>query len=73
MVFETMVTDNYIITMPTGNPQLVLADPAVINEFCYYLHQRESTLIASKVFLKRVQQREKNTCRFIEQQYPLEN
>ena len=73
MVFESMVTNKYTITMPAGNPQLVSNDPAAINELTYFLHQRESTLIASKVFLKKVQLREKNTFHFINQQYHLEN
>ncbi len=73
LVFESMVTDKYTITMPKGNPQLISNDPALINELSYFLHQRESTLIASIVFLKKVQLREKNTYRFINQQYHLEN
>jgi hypothetical protein len=69
IVFETMVTDNYTIIIPAGNPQLISNDPALINELSYFLHQRESTLIASMTFLKKVQQRENNTRHYIIQQY----
>jgi hypothetical protein len=72
-VFETMVTDKYTIVMPAGNPQLILKDPAAINEMIYFLHQRESTLIASIVFLKKVQMREKNVYAFLHKEYKLDD
>lgn len=72
IVFESMVTDKYIVIMPPGNPQLISKDPALINELTYYLHQRESTLIASKVFLNKVQVREKNVYAFLHKEYKLD-
>jgi hypothetical protein len=58
--------------MPKGNPQLVSNDPLLINEFTYFLHQRESTMIAATGFLKRVQAHEKNAHAFLEKEYKLD-
>lgn len=71
-VCETMVTDKYTVIMPAGNPQLLSRDPVAINELMYYLHQRESTLIASMVFLKNVQVREKSIYAFLHKEYKLD-
>lgn len=72
-VFETMVTDNYTVVMPAGNPQLISHDPAAINDMIYFLHQRESTLVASSVYLKKVQQREKDLYAFLHHIYDLDD
>ncbi len=72
-VFETMVTDKYTVVMPAGNPQLISKDPAAINDMIYFLHQRESTLIASIVFLKKLQVREKNVYAFLHKEYNLDD
>lgn len=71
-VFETMVTDKYTVVMPAGNPQLISKDPVAINDMIYFLHQRESTLVASIVFLKKVQVREKNIYAFLHKEYKLD-
>jgi len=72
-VFETMVTDKYTVVIPQGNPQLISHDPAAINDMIYFLHQRESTLVASIVFLKKVQLREKNLYTFLHHAYNLDD
>ncbi len=72
-IFETMVTDKYNVIMPSGNPQLISKDPAAINDMIYFLHQRESTLVASIVFLKKVQTREKNVYAFLHKEYDLKD
>ncbi|MEO6404579.1 MAG: hypothetical protein ABIO32_03760 [Ferruginibacter sp.] len=72
-VFETMIDSVNIIHKPLGNPPILSKDPALINEFSYYIHQRITTTYVEIQILQRIQLIASKTLKFLEEKYHLKN
>ncbi len=58
---------------PQGNPQLLKHDPAVINKFIFYLHERKSSLAGEASLLLQEKDNAVALIKLIQKEYHLEN